>query len=83
MTVTGLSATENSLYDELSFLEAASKSVEVNLPGENEIVPKVDWIVDKVSTGQAGVLKNQTPMQEVHENGAIQKDKKKLRYRSR
>lgn len=83
MVVTALHATETSLYDELSFLEEASKSVEVNLPGENEIVPKVEWIVDEVSTGQAGILKKQIPVEENVENAAVQKDKKKLRYRSR
>jgi hypothetical protein len=78
-----LGASETSLYDELSFLEEASKTVEVNLPGENEIKPKVEWIVDEVSTGQAGVLKKELPKEAALEHGAVHKDKKKLRYRSR
>ncbi len=79
----GAQANETSLYDELSFLEEASKTVEVNLPGENEIKPKVEWIVDEVSTGQAGILKKELPKPLAPFNGAVHKDKKKLRYRSR
>lgn len=80
---------EDSLYDELDFLKQSSKSVDVNLPGENEITskaPKSEWLSDSISTGQAGILKKPASKPEaidLEEFDAVQKDKKKLRYRSR
>lgn len=72
-----------SLYDELEFLKEASKSVEVNIPGENELKPKIDWVTDEVSTGQAGIQKKELLSPKSNEDAAGQKNKKKLRYRSR
>jgi hypothetical protein len=71
-------ASETTLYDELSFLEESAKSVDVSLPGSKSSKAKVKWITDEVSTGQAGLLKKPKEIVET-----VQKDKKKLRYRSR
>ncbi|MBK25301.1 MAG: hypothetical protein CME70_15005 [Halobacteriovorax sp.] len=77
------SMAESELYDELSFLETASKDVEVFLPGEQQKVKTkklVSEFSDSISTGQAGIQKN-----EVKTDSYIIKSKKKkrLRFRSR
>jgi len=71
------------LYNELSFLEAASKDVQVFLPGEEQkIKPKklVSEFTDSISTGQAGIKKNPAKSSTYM---IKPKKKKRLRFRSR
>ena len=74
---------EDSLYDELNFLEEASKKVELYLPGEKKSAPTknlAQQFTDSISTGQAGLLKK--PVKTDSYN-AKPKEIKRLRFRSR
>ncbi len=77
------SLADTGLYDELNFLETASKKVEVFLPGEEpkQVSKKlVTEFSDSISTGQAGILKK--PVKTKTYNAPHRK-KKRLRFRSR
>lgn len=74
---------EDSLYDELNFLEEASKKVEVYLPGEKKSAATknlAEQFTDSISTGQAGVLKKTVKSSAYDEKP---KKIKRLRFRSR
>ena len=77
---------EASLYDELNFLQEASKEVEVFLPGEKKIKKKplvTDSYTDIISTGQAGILKKPLKTEGYDEPFQPPAPKKRLRFRSR